>query len=195
MDIQHQGRQAGAFVVEFAVVLTMFLIFSFGVIEVARAMYLFSTLQDVTRRAANLASKTDFSDPRAMDAVRQKAVLRTSPGLLPLGEPITDAHIRIDYLSLPPGAGGGAQLTPIAAAALPACPATNRIMCMANPRDARCIRLVRVRVCEPGDANVCNAVQNSALTGFIALPLTLPVATTIVAAETLGFRPGMQTCP
>jgi Flp pilus assembly protein TadG len=49
---RHNGRpQAGVFSVEFAIVLTLFLTLVFGAIELARAMYLFNTLQEATRTA------------------------------------------------------------------------------------------------------------------------------------------------
>ncbi|TFW23257.1 TadE/TadG family type IV pilus assembly protein, partial [Duganella callida] len=98
-------RQRGAMIAEFAGCLVLLLTAMFFVIEAARALYLLNTLQEATRRAAYAAAVSDFSDPAAMAALRQAAVFRASPGLLLLGTPVSDAHIRIDYLSL--AAGGG----------------------------------------------------------------------------------------
>src|SRR5471032_2109831 len=88
----------GATVVEFAIVLIAFLSLVFGVFEVLRAIYLYNILQDVTRRAATLAANANFQDGAAMNAVRQSAIYRDTPGGLLFGAPVTDAHVRIDYL-------------------------------------------------------------------------------------------------
>src|SRR5471030_2562603 len=123
--------QAGVFAVEFAMVLMLFLTIAWGVIELARVMYMFNTLEEVTLRAASLAAYTDFQDASAMSALRQTAVLRDTPGSLPLGDPVTDAYVRIDYLSL--SNTGAVTMSAIPTAALPACAANNRITCMKNP--------------------------------------------------------------
>jgi hypothetical protein len=86
-------------------------------------------------------------------------------------------------------------LTAIPAAAMPSCPSRNRVLCMANPNDASCVRFVRVRVCAPGDAGVCAQVPYKTIVPLISLGFRLPMATTIVTAETLGFVPGMPPCP
>lgn len=184
---------AGAVTAEFALVVIVFLMIVCGVLELARVMYMFNTLQMVTHRAAALAANADFSNGAAMNAVRQRAVFRTSPGMLAMGTPVTDAHVRIDYLSL--AADGGKAMAPIASASLPACPANNRVTCMRDPYDASCVRLVRVRICEPSVAGECRNVGYHALFSFIGMPLTLPRATAIATAETLGAPPGQAPCP
>ncbi len=185
--------QAGSTALEFGIVLILFLSIAFGALELARAMYLYHTLQMATQRAAALAAKTDFSDAAAMSAVRQQALFRSSPGPLILGSPVTDAHIRIDYLSL--SNAGAVTMSAIPAATLPACPANNRITCTRDPYDASCIRLVRARICEPAQADACNNVPYQSLFSFVSLPLSLPKATAIVPAETLGATAGALPCP
>ena len=185
--------QAGVFAVEFAMVLMLFLTIAWGVIEVARVMYMFNTLEEVTLRAASLAANTDFQDASAMSALRQAAVLRDTPGTLSLGDPVTDAYVRIDYLSL--SNAGAVTMSTIPAAALPACAANNRITCMKNPYDASCIRLVRARICDPAVTGSCNRVQYKTLLSLVSLPLNLPTATAIVPAETLGAPAGAAPCP
>jgi len=54
-------NQTGAAAVEFAFVAIIFFTLFFGVVEIARAMYISNTLQEVTRRAAELATNTDFT--------------------------------------------------------------------------------------------------------------------------------------
>lgn len=188
-------RHSGAYVVEFALVIPLFLLFTYGVIELTRAIYLFNTIEEVTRHAADLAANTNFADEGAISSVRQTAIFRTSPGSLILGTPITDAHIRIDYLAAVRGGDNSMTLTEIPAGSLPACPATNRIVCLNNPNDPGCIRFVRVRVCDPNDTSDCKGVTYKMIVPLVNLALTIPETTTITPAETLGFTPGMATCP
>lgn len=189
----HKARAgAGAVTAEFALVFVLFLLIVGGVLELARVMYMFNTLQMVTQRAATLASNADFSNAAAMNAVRQSAVFRNSPGTLAMGTPVTDAHVRIEYLSL---AGAGGAMKAISSSALPACPANNRVTCMRNPYDENCIRLVRARICDPALAGECRGVSYDALFSFVGMPLTLPKATAIATAETLGAPPGKAPCP
>lgn len=191
----HLQRHRGAYVVEFALVIPLFLFFTYGVLELTRAMYLFNTLEDVTRHVADLAAYTDFTNESAKNTIRQTALFRTSPGTLMLGAPITDAHIRIDYLAAARGGDNSVTLTEIPAATLPACPATNRIICMNNPNDPGCIRFVRIRICDPSDASDCKGVPYKMIVPLVDLGLTMPAMTKITPAETLGFTPGMATCP
>ncbi|MRW85843.1 pilus assembly protein [Pseudoduganella sp. FT26W] len=187
-------RQRGATAAEFALCAVVFFTVVFFIIELARALYLLNTLQETTRRAAAMAAVSDFSDPAVMNQVRQAAVLRDGPGMLLLGAPVTDAHVRIDYLSLPRTAGGVMTMTPMPAASLPACPARARIQCVANPNGDSCIRFVRVRICAP-DAADCKAVLYQPLLPLTAINFPLPPATTIAKAESLGFQPGSTLCP
>lgn len=183
----------GSVTAEFSLVLTMFLIMMCGLLELARVLYLFNTLQMVTARAASAAAHTDLHDAAALATVRQQAVFRDSAGGLALGAPVTDAHVRIDYLSL--AGPDDDMLREIAAAALPACAVNNRLTCLRNPYDAACVRLVRARICDPADAGTCRSVAYRSVFTFMPLPLQLPTAPAIARAESLGAGPGAVPCP
>jgi len=191
--VRRRSAQGGSATIEFALVTLVFFAMLFGVMEVARALYLKSTLQEVTRRAASMAAATDFSNAVAISQVRQSAVFRDSPGALMLGNPVTDANVQIEYLSLS-RTGGSLALNVIPAASLPACPAGNVLNCTADPYGASCIRLVRVRICAAGGNGVCTPLQYQPLVALTGLNMTLPSATTIVPAGSLGFQPGMAPC-
>lgn len=186
--------QRGATVAEFALSVVCFFAAMFFVMEMTRALYLWNTLQDATRRAAATAAISDFSNAAAMSAIRQAAVLRDSPGTLPLGVPVTDAHIRIDYLSLTRNADKSLSMTPIPAASLPACPARAHLNCIADPNGASCIRFVRARLCAPG-ADECGEVRYQPLFPLTGITPALPQAATIVKAESLGYQAGSALCP
>lgn len=177
--------QAGSAAVELALCLLVFLTLIFGILEIGRVIYMTNILQEVTRRAARSAAIVDFTDNAALDRLRQQAIFRTSSGALTVGAPITDAHVRIDYLALVRPSNGSTSLVPVTS--LPSSPGANRSTCIADPNDPRCIRFVRARICVPGDATSCDRVPYTTVISLIPFPFYLPRATTIVAAETLGL--------
>jgi Flp pilus assembly protein TadG len=187
-------REQGVAAVEFAVVAIIFFLFVFGIIEIARAMYICNTLQEVTRRAAALAAITDFSSTSAMQQVRQQAVFRESPGLLMFAQPITDDYVKIDYMSIQKS-GSTLTMTPIPSGSLPSSPAVNYATCLKDPYASNCIRLVRVRVCEPDGSQACTRAPYQTLVSMIPLSFGLPESTTIVNAETLGLPGGVPPDP
>ena len=166
-------RQRGAMAVEFALTVGVFFVVVFMVVELARALYLWNTLQEVTRRAAYEAAVTDFRNDEAMNAVRWRAVLRNNAGVLPLGAPVTDADVHIDYLALPRSASGAMTPTLIATTDLPQCPARARLNCIADPNGASCIRLVRVRICK-ADANGCTPLTYQSMVPLVPVTAKLP---------------------
>lgn len=186
--------QTGAAAVEFALVAVVFFMLVFGIIELARVMYMYNTLAEASRRAANAAANIDFRDSAALNRARQGAIFRDSPGALLVGDPISDQNIRIDYLYLAHQGNGTLAMTPIPSGSMPSCPARNRQNCLTNPYDSSCIRLVRARVCESG-SGACDRVPYQPLFTLIAVDFLLPSSTTIVNAETLGYSAGDALCP
>ncbi len=186
----------GATAIEFAFAVSLFFVWIFATLEVARLMYLWNTLQQVTRHAARAAAVTDFSDTAGMDRVRQAAVLRQGPGQLTLGGPISDSYVKIDYLSL----SASGVLTPVTS--MPACPAQNIVNCINAPHGGGCIRFVRARLCTP-DGGECSPVPYTPMVGLLGsgglgggFVFNLPVMSSVLPAESLGHRPGMSpTCP
>ena len=186
------GRQRGVAAVEFALLAVIFFTMVFAVLEVARAVYLFNTLQEVTRRAAADAANSAF-DFESEAGVRRRAIFPDTEGNLVLGFPVTPDHLKIDYLSVARGSTG--TLTTQRVSSLPSCPAANALNCVTDPYGANCIRLVQVRVCLPGAGDDCPRVPYESIFPFIDLStLTLPRATTIVPAQTLGNTPGALPC-
>jgi hypothetical protein len=177
----------GAYTVEFAMVTLIFLGVVFCVIEVARAMYLWNTLPVVMQRAARAAAVTAVTDADALDRVRRGAVGGGPGGQMPLGEPLTQAHVRIDYLA--------ADQTVVPLGQLPATPRQHLLNCINNfdgssPGVPACIRFVRARLCAPGGyGSACGAVQFQPLLPLVELPITFPPFTVLVKAESLGYLP------
>jgi hypothetical protein len=184
-------HQLGTSGVEFAVLVVVFMALVFGILELARAMYLMNTLQEVTRRAAALAVNNNF-DNATVGKIRSASLFADQDGNLLLGAPVTTQHIKIEYLALEKN-GSSLDLVP---ATMPACPAQNRLNCLANPYSDTCIRFVRVRVCDPNGAGSCDAVPYQQLFPFVNLSLMrLPRSTTIAPAQSLGYTVGSMPCP
>lgn len=175
-------KEAGVAALEFSMLAVIFFMFVFGIIELARLLFVFNTLQEVTRRAAGAAASVYATDSAANARVRQYAVFRDTPGELILAPPITDEHIRLDYLRF--------DLTIIPVGNLPADAAANRGLCMMNPRAANCIRFVQARVCDPLEAGGCTPVRFQMLLPLVDLRMPLHKATTITPIESFGYSPG-----
>jgi len=189
--------QSGVAAVEFALVALLFFTVVFGAIEIARIMYMYNTLAEVTRSAARAAANIDWRVTSDLDLAKQRAILRNSPGGLPFGAPITDQYIRIDYLYLKQGTT--TTYEPIPAGLMPGSPGRNRQNCLTNPYGSAtspsntCIRIVRARICKP-DTD-CEAVDYQILIPLLNLGVKLPMSTTLVSAETLGYHAGDPVSP
>ena len=177
--------QRGMAAVEFGMLAMFFFTMVFGIIEMARAMYICNTLQEVTRLAAAGAANADFTNASAMQKVRQAAIFRDSPGNLVFADPISDQYVRIDYMYIPLNATAPVAVT----GSLPASPEANRINCLRDANAATCLRLVRARICVPGDAATCTPVPYTTLVSMIDFAFPLPTSTTIAKIETLGMAP------
>jgi Flp pilus assembly pilin Flp len=187
-DRPFRRRQRGGAAVEFALLVGLFLVIVFGILELARMIYLFNTLQEVTRRAASLAVNSPF-DASSQEQVQKGALFPDKSGNLVLGAPVTPAHVQLHYLSLARDAGG--TLTMNVVNPLPASAAQNRLNCLADPYAASCIRLVRVRICKPGSGAGCDPVPYQMLFPLIDFSrLTLPRAETLAPAQTMGYVQG-----
>lgn len=176
-------RQFGAAAVEVALGSMLFFTFVFGVIELARAMYMWSAMVEVTRRAARGAAVTDFGDAAQLALVRERAMFANIPGGLPLRGDLSEANLAIDYLN-----GSLGAVTP-----MPDSPAQNIINCNIDPEGASCIRFVRASLCASGAGATCVRVNYVPLVGadfFPGGPLRYPTFATITPVATLGHRPG-----
>jgi hypothetical protein len=174
--------QAGTAAVEFALLAVIFFTLVFGIMELARLLFVFNTLHEVTRRAAAEAVNVYPRDTDGTDKVRQHAIFRSSPGELMLANPITDRHIRLEYLRF--------DLAVIPQGSWPADASANRQICMINPRAPTCIRFVQVSVCDPAVTGQCNRVMSQRLLPLTDLRVPFHRATTIVPVESLGYVPG-----
>lgn len=182
------SKQQGVAAVEFALLATLFFALVFGILEIARMVYLFNTLQEVTRRAAVIAINSPFN-AAGQTAVRQQAMFADKAGNLLLGDPVTPDHLRLEYLSLSRNPGGVLSMQPVSP--LPASPDANRLNCLSDPYGTSCIRFVRVRVCQPNTTDGCTPVPYRMMFPLVNLSgLVLPRSTTTAPAQTMGYTAG-----
>ena len=179
--------QRGSATIEFGLVCLVFMSFLFAMFEYGRLLFLWNTLPEVTQRAARAAAITDFSNPAAMQALRRAALFRSDDSPLPLAPNVSRATIRIEYLWQ--NAAGVLASLPL----LPACPMANRINCARESHGPGCISFVRVRLC--GSGADCAALAYEPLRPLVPVPGVMPSASTLVAAESLGYSPGQAPCP
>lgn len=178
------AAQRGVVAVEFAIVSMVFFVFVFGTIEVARAFFLWSTMTEVTNRAARATAMTDFTSATSLATVRQNAMFVSSGGKLALGGGIDDSYLKIDYLQ-------SDARTPVAA--MPNCAPQNVVNCTDDPDGASCIRFVRARLCKPGtNCDRVEYVPLVALLGIQALKTNMPTFAAVAPAESLGMP---AACP
>lgn len=145
-------------------------------------MFVYNTLQEVTRRAAASAVNVYPNDTSTIAVLKQDAVFRDSPGELVLATPVSDKHVRLTYLAY--------DLSVIPESSWPSNAAKNRQICTGSPHAANCIRFVQAQICDPGISNTCQAVTSTLVFPMVNLHVLLHKATTVVPAGSLGYVAG-----
>lgn len=192
---QENHQQRGAATVEFALVFVLLIVLLLGIVELGRFLYLFNTVQEVTRRAAREAV-VSCTDSTTQDGIRSRAVFGTGAtgAFLPIGGEVTDARVVIDYL----------DKNQALIARYIACPSPyndNILKCADDSTE--CVKFVRVRVCDGylPQQNRCSPVKYVPMIGLfvpdpnkpiggmlmIDLRVDIPGSTVIMPAESLGY--------
>lgn len=101
-------RQKGIYTVEFAIVGVALFMILFGVIEVARAMFAYNTMAEVTRRGARVAAVCSADD---VATVKRAAVFSIAGGggsdASPILNGLSVSNVNVEYLG-EDGASGAA---------------------------------------------------------------------------------------
>ncbi|MDM5175981.1 pilus assembly protein [Massilia sp. DJPM01] len=181
-------RTRGATLIEFALTLPIFLLFTLGLLEMARVMYLWNMLSNATYTAARGAAMVNPIDSTALEAVAQAAALPARAGIIALGANDKDARIAISHLRSDFGV----------VASLPACPSQNIVNCNANPHGASCVRFVRAQLCASGGGATCDRAVYKPMFArhLLGWAFTYPTFATILPAASLGHQAGStEVCP
>lgn len=169
-------HQNGTTAIEFAIVALLFFAIVLGIMEFGRILYMWNTVQEVTRRAAREAVVRSFADA---DRISRLAVFsdENTDGSLPAGLEITNAYVQINYLT--------AAFVP--ADPLPSDPADNLSACANSGRTSSCIRYVEACVATGSD---CTGFVRYApmVRLFPFLAIDIPVSSVVMPAESLGFN-------
>lgn len=193
---RRRKAQGGTAAVEFALLAVVFFTLVFGIVEVARLMYAYNTLHVVTRRVAQAAAHVYPLETTRINELKYAAMFRNSPGELMLAAPVSDLHIRIEYLALTRSGNSGAlTLTPVDTASLPPNAAQHRQLCMNNLNAPNCVRLIQVSICDPSDSRDCQRVRSNMMLPLVDLRVALHRATSIATPASLGYVPGDSPCP
>jgi hypothetical protein len=160
-----ENRQQGAAAVEFAILCLVFFTILFAILEFGRMLYLYNTMQEVTRRGAR-AAVVRWIDQQ--DAIKTIALFGGTA--IPAGAEVSLANISIEYLNK---AG-------VAAGPLPADPGDNLSACGDVTRASSCIYGVRV--------SIDGVSYRPMVSLFNSLGIALPPSTVTMHAESLGFE-------
>ncbi len=103
-------QQKGIYTVEFAIVGAVFFMILFGVIEVARALFVYNTIAEATRRGARVAAVCSAAD---VATARRAAVFSVAGSggsdASPILNGLNVSNVTVEYLDVDgaPGAAGG----------------------------------------------------------------------------------------
>ena len=167
-DMRKPGSkgQRGTAAVEFALIAIVFFTLLLGIIEFGRVLYVWNSVQEVTRHAAREAVVLWVDQA---DTARSRALFGGAS--LPAGAEITTANISIEYMNAP-----GTLASP-----LPSSPVDNLDACVDPSRTGSCIRFVEVSLTD---------AQYVPMIGlFTFLSIGIPASTVVMPAESLGYRP------
>lgn len=158
-------RQQGAAAVEFALICLLFFTILFAILEFGRMMYVYNTMQEVTRRGAR-AAVVRWVDQT--DTIKSIAFFGGTA--IPAGAEVTGVNLTIEYLNQ-----AGTSATP-----QPASPGANLSACADITLINSCIYSVRV--------SVAGVSYSPMVSLFSFLGVNLPPATVTMHAESLGFE-------
>lgn len=178
MQLRSAGSQRGAAAVEFGMVAMVFFLILLGIVEFGRLLYLWNTVQEVTRRAAREAVVrwTDEEPNIQCEAIFAASGCASTGAELPGGWEVQNASVSIRYLSAYDSATGiGTDASPE-----PTSAADNLAACLDAARSNSCIRFVEARLV---------GVSYQPIVGlFSALAIPLPPSTVVMPAESMGYR-------
>ena len=161
----HSRPARGVATVEFALTAILFFTLLFSALEFARLLYVYNSLQEVTRRAAREATVRWTSEEAAV-----KSLALFGAGALPGGAEITSSNIQIEYLN-----AGGTASSP-----QPDNASDNLSACGDATRAASCIYSVKV--------SIVNVRYIPMLSIFGFLDLSLPSSSVTMHSESMGFE-------
>jgi Flp pilus assembly protein TadG len=167
LHVSPNHKQRGVATVEFALVALLFFTLLLAIIEIGRMLFIFNTMQEMTRRGAREAV-VRWADSASQADI--KSITIFSGASMPANPYLTTANITITYLQK----DGATEVT-----ALPADPGDNISACGNSTRVANCIYNVRV--------SIIGATFTPMMGLFDFMTMPLPTSEVTMHAESLGF--------
>ncbi|UUZ70756.1 pilus assembly protein [Polaromonas sp. P1(28)-8] len=158
-------RQGGVAAVEFAIISLLFFTILFAILEFGRMLYVYNTMQEVTRRGAR-AAVVRWIDQT--DTIKSIALFGGTS--MPAGAEVTQADIKITYLTK-----GGLEVDPF-----PTDPGDNLSACGDATRAPSCIYSVSV--------SIEDVTYSPMVSLFSFLNIGLPTSVVTMHAESMGFE-------
>lgn len=193
--VTRRSPQRGAAIVEFALVAPLFFLLLLGAMEFGRLLYLWNTVQEVTRNAARQAVVANFA-PSTIATIQNSAVFSADagPGVfsLPAAGEITNARVLIRWLN-----ANGNEVTskPTPEGNIAECLKEdwqNVVWLSPSPSsDSKCIYFVEVCVSTGSTCSAENAIPYVPMVGLFSYlgAVKIPMSTVRMPAESLGFWP------
>lgn len=163
--LKQKNNQCGAAAVEFALICLIFFSILFAILEFGRMMYVYNTMQEVTRRGARAAVVRWIDQTVAI-----KSIAFFGGTAIPAGAEVTDADMIIEYLNE----------SNVVATPLPTDPGDNLSACGDAARVNSCIYSVRV--------SITDVSYSPMVSLFSFLGVNLPTASVTMHAESMGFE-------
>ena len=160
-------KQRGVAAVEFALVALLFFTILLAIIEIGRMLFIYNTMQEMTRRGAREAV-VRWVDSASQAEIKSIALFNATA--MPASPDVTAANITITYLQ---------KDGVTAVASFPADPGDNISACGNSARVANCIYNVRV--------SITGATFTPMIGLFDFLSMPLPSSEVTMHAESLGF--------
>lgn len=189
-DRINHTRERGVAVVEFALVLVVFLFLLLGIVELGRMLYVWESAQEVTRRAARMAV-VKWVDQG--DDIKKAAVFHPNSGgaldevVLPgsVQDELTAASVSITYYNTYEDAVEGENaISPGSSEG----PQDNVGYCKDVIPNPNCIRYVRASISGAEYQPLISLFVGTVLPPFnVDLRISLPDSTVIMPAEALGL--------
>lgn len=173
-----QRRQRGAAAVEFALVAVLLIVLLLGIVEFGRFLYLYNTVQEVTRCAARQAV-VHWTDQ--VDEIQRACVFRegsTDPEVgLPAAPEVSNLKVSIRFVN-----ASGAPANP-----MPISSEDNIDACLDLAANG-CIRFVEASI-QDCSGSSCVPVRYQPMIGlFPYLGINIPISTVRMPVESLGYR-------
>jgi hypothetical protein len=171
------NRQRGAAIVEFAIIFALFIAFIYAIFEFGRMLFIYSSMQEISRRGARAAAIHSIATPIAdrKNEIRKLALFGAE--MFPGGPEIGYSNVSVRYLRAD-------KVTEITDDKIPVDAGDNLSACVDATRSDVCIKYIEVSV---QGVSFTPLIFKAGAMKADKTAHAMPDSTVIVYAESLGF--------